>query len=294
MTGRPLVLITGGSRGIGAATAVMAAARGYDVAINYRGDAPAAEAVVAQCRAAGARAEAFRADVAVEADIVRLFTDVDAAMGRIDHLVNNAGITGKASRLDEASTEEIRRTIDLNVTGAILVAREAIRRLSPRHGGRGGSIVNLSSAAVWLGAPNDFVWYAASKGAIDSLTIGLAKELGPEGIRVNAVAPGLIETDIHATAGLGGRIARLAPMVPLQRGGTAEEVAEIILFLMSDAARYVTGPSTMSAAAADDAQPSSSSRSISSRSHSSSACARSVCAFAAAAVSAENRAGSFT
>jgi NAD(P)-dependent dehydrogenase (short-subunit alcohol dehydrogenase family) len=179
--------------------------------------------------------------MAVEADIVRVFAEVDDRMGRIGHLVNNAGITGKASRLDAAPTDEIRRTIDLNVTGAILAAREAIRRISPRHGGQGGTIVNLSSAAVWLGAPGDFVWYAASKGAIDSLTLGLAKELGPEGIRVNAVAPGLIETDIHATAGLGGRIERLAPQVPLQRGGTADEVAEVILFLMSDAARYVSG-----------------------------------------------------
>jgi NAD(P)-dependent dehydrogenase (short-subunit alcohol dehydrogenase family) len=241
MTTRPLVLVTGASRGIGAATAVMAARRGYDVAVHYRGDQAAADDAVARCRAAGARAEAFQGDVAVESDIVRVFAEVDDRMGRIGHLVNNAGITGRASRLDAAPTDEIRRTIDLNVTGAILAAREAIRRISPRHGGQGGTIVNLSSAAVWLGAPNDFVWYAASKGAIDSLTLGLAKELGPEGIRVNAVAPGLIETDIHATAGLGGRIERLAPQVPLQRGGTADEVAEIILFLMSDAARYVSG-----------------------------------------------------
>lgn len=241
MAPRPLVLVTGGSRGIGAAVATMAAERGYDVAVNYRGDRAAAMDVVDRCRAAGARAEAFQADVAVEDDVTRLFAEVDASLGRLDHLVNNAGITGRASRLDAAPTDEIRRTIDLNVTGAMLVAREAILRLSPRHGGRGGSIVNLSSAAVWLGAPGDFVWYAASKGAIDSLTIGLARELGSEGIRVNAVAPGLIETDIHASAGLAGRIDRLAPMVPLQRGGTSEEVAEVILFLMSDAARYVTG-----------------------------------------------------
>lgn len=241
MVRRPLILVTGGSRGIGAATALMAAERGYDVAVNYRGERAAAQDVVGRCRAAGARAEAFQADVAQADDIARLFTEVDASLGRIDHLVNNAGITGRASRLDAAPVDEIRRTIDLNVTGAILVAREAIRRISTRHGGHGGSIVNLSSAAVWLGAPGDFVWYAASKGAIDSLTLGLAKELGAEGVRVNAVAPGLIETDIHETAGLGGRIDRLAPMVPLQRGGTAEEVAEVILFLMSEAARYVTG-----------------------------------------------------
>lgn len=241
MTARPIVLVTGGSRGIGAAVAVMAAERGHDVAVNYQGNAAAAEAVVARCRQAGARAIAVQGDMAVEADIARLFATVDQELGRIDHCVNNAGITGRASRLDAATSDEIRRVIDLNVTGAILVAREAVKRLSKAHGGRGGTIVNLSSAAVWLGSPNDFVWYAASKGAIDALTIGLAKELAPDGIRVNAVAPGLIDTDIHEAAGLGGRVGRLAPQIPLQRGGTAEEVAEVILFLMSPASSYVTG-----------------------------------------------------
>jgi NAD(P)-dependent dehydrogenase (short-subunit alcohol dehydrogenase family) len=241
MTGRPLLLVTGGSRGIGAACCRMAAARGYDLAINYRTEHEAAEAVAAECRAAGARAETFPGDCAVEGDIRALFQAVDARMGRITHLINNAGITGKAGRLEDTSADEIRRTIDLNVTGAILVAREAIPRLSTRHGGHGGAMVNLSSAAVWLGGPNDFVWYAASKAAIDALTIGLSKELAADGIRVNAVAPGLIETDIHASAGLGGRVERMANLIPLARGGTADEVAEVILFLLSDAARYVTG-----------------------------------------------------
>lgn len=238
---RPIVLVTGGSRGIGAAAAVMAAKRGYDVAINYAGNAAAAEETAKACRAAGARAEIFQADTGVEADIVRLFEAVDAKMGRISHLVNNAGITGPASRLDAARTQDIRRVIDVNVTGAMLVAREALKRISTKHGGQGGSIVNLSSAATWIGSPNDFVWYAASKAAIDAFTLGLGKELATEGVRVNAVAPGMIETDIHASAGLHGRVAKIAPLIPMQRGGSADEVAEIILFLMSDAASYVTG-----------------------------------------------------
>lgn len=238
---RPILLVTGGSRGIGAATCRLAAAKGYDLAINYRSEERAAESLAQECRQAGVRAITVRGDMAREQDIAELFTRVDHELGRVTHLVNNAGITGRASRLDAASADEIRAVIDLNVTGAILVAREAIRRMSPRHGGSGGVIVNLSSAAVWLGAPGDFVWYAASKGAIDALTIGLAKELGPEGIRVNAVAPGLIETDIHETAGLGGRVERLAPQIPLQRGGQADEVARAILHLLSDEASYVTG-----------------------------------------------------
>lgn len=241
MSERPLLLVTGGSRGIGAASCRLAAERGFDLAINYRAEREAAEAVAAECRAAGARAEVFPGDCAVEDDIRALFRAVDERMGRISHLLNNAGITGKASRLVDAPTDEIRRTIDLNVTGAILVAREAIPRMSTAQGGKGGAMVNLSSAAVWMGGPNDFVWYAASKAAIDTLTIGLSKELAPDGIRVNAVAPGLIETDIHASAGLGGRIGRMTNLIPLGRGGTSEEVAEVILFLLSDAARYVTG-----------------------------------------------------
>ena len=241
MSPRPLVLVTGGSRGIGAATARLAAARGYDVAINYAGNRAAAEATAEACRAAGARAELFQGDMALDADIARVFGEVDERMGRIDALVNNAGITGLASRLDEADPAEIRRVVDINVTGAILVAREAVRRMAPRHGGTGGSIVNLSSAAVRLGAPDTYVWYAASKGAIDSLTIGLAREVGVDGVRVNAVAPGLIETDIHDSAGLFGRLAQHGPSVPLKRSGSAEEVAKVILFLLSEEASYVTG-----------------------------------------------------
>jgi NAD(P)-dependent dehydrogenase (short-subunit alcohol dehydrogenase family) len=241
MAQRPLLLVTGGSRGIGAAAALLAATRGYDVAINYRSERQAADDVVAACRRAGARADAFPGDCADEGEIAALFRAVDERMGRVSHLLNNAGITGKAGRLEATEPAEIRRTIDLNVTGAILVAREAVPRMSTRHGGPGGAMVNLSSAAVWLGAPNDFVWYAASKAAIDALTIGLAKELAPDGIRVNAVAPGLIETDIHASAGLGGRIERLATQIPLGRGGSADEVAEVILFLLSAQASYVTG-----------------------------------------------------
>jgi NAD(P)-dependent dehydrogenase (short-subunit alcohol dehydrogenase family) len=241
MTTRPLLLVTGGGRGIGAAVCRLAAAAGYDVAINYAGNREAADATAAACRAAGARAETFQGDMAADADIARVFGDVDARMGRIDALVNNAGITGMASRLDDADPAELRRVIDVNVTGALLVAREAVRRMAPRHGGRGGAIVNLSSAAVWLGSPDTFVWYAASKAAIDSFTLGLGKELGPDGIRVNAVAPGLIETEIHDSAGLTGRLDKLASTVPMRRAGTAEEVAKVILFLLSEEASYVTG-----------------------------------------------------
>lgn len=241
MAKRPLLLITGGSRGIGAAVARLAASRGYDLAINYAGNKAAAEATAQACRAAGAKAEIFQGDMALDADISRVFAEVDARMGRIDGLVNNAGVTGKASRLDEADPAEIRRVIDINVTGAILVAQEGVRRLSQRHGGAGGSIVNLSSAAVWIGSPDNFVWYAASKAAIDSFTLGLAREVGKEGVRVNAVAPGLIETEIHESSGLGGRLEKLGPSVPIGRAGTADEVANIILFLLSDEASYVTG-----------------------------------------------------
>lgn len=241
MTERPVLLVTGGSRGIGAATALLAARRGYDVAINYQRDADAAGRVAEACRAAGVRAEIIQADVAREDEIARLFRTVDERLGRLTHLVNNAGITGRASRLDEVSPETIRACIDLNVTGAILVAREAVKRMARRRGGSGGAIVNLSSAATTLGSPHEFVWYAASKGAIDSLTIGLAREWATEGIRSNAVAPGLIDTDIHASSGLPDRLQRLTGFIPLGRPGTAEEVAETILFLLSDAASYVNG-----------------------------------------------------
>ena len=239
---RPVLLVTGGSRGIGAATAIMAAKRGYDVAVNYQSNADAAAEVVAACEAAGARAVALQGDMASATDIIRVFAEAKAALGPLSHVVNNAGITGKASSLAEADTAVIRACIDINVTGAILVAREAARALSANGEAKGRAIVNISSAAVTLGSPGEFVWYAASKGAIDSLTIGLAKELAPAGIRVNAVAPGMTETDIHAmSSGEPGRVARIAPTIPLKRVATPDEIAESILFLLSEASAYTTG-----------------------------------------------------
>ena len=239
---RPVVLITGGSRGIGAAVAQLAASRGYDVAITYRSEQEAAERVLASCRAAGARAVACRGDVAVEADVLRLFDEAEAALGPISHVVNNAGITGRSSRLEQASAETIRACIDINVLGALWVAREAARRLSVSRGGAGGTIVNISSVAAYLGSPNEYVWYAASKGTIDSLTIGLAKELAGEGIRVNAVSPGMTRTDIHErSTGDAGRLERLRTHIPLNRIGEPDEIAEAVLFLMSEGASYITG-----------------------------------------------------
>jgi NAD(P)-dependent dehydrogenase (short-subunit alcohol dehydrogenase family) len=233
---RPVLLVTGGSRGIGAAISRLAARRGYDVGVNYRVARDEAERVVAECREAGARALAIPGDMAVEADITAAF-DAAASLGPVRHVVNNAGITGTSSRLAQASAETIRTCIDVNVTGAILVAREATRRLT-----RGGSLVNISSVAAGLGSPGEYVWYAASKGAIDALTIGLSKELAGEGVRVNAVSPGLVETEIHAlSTGEPGRIERLAPMIPMGRAGQADEIAEAVLFLVSDAASYITG-----------------------------------------------------
>ncbi|MBL0405837.1 glucose 1-dehydrogenase [Microvirga aerilata] len=239
---RPVVLITGGSRGIGAAVAQLAAARGYDVAITYRSEREASERVLSSCRAASARAVACRGDVAVEADVLRLFDEAEAALGAVSHVVNNAGITGRSSRLEQASAETIRACIDINVLGALWVAREAARRLSVSRGGAGGTIVNISSVAASLGSPNEYVWYAASKGAVDSLTVGLAKELAGEGIRVNAVSPGMTRTDIHErSTGDAGRLERLRPHIPLNRIGEPDEIAEAVLFLMSEAASYITG-----------------------------------------------------
>ncbi len=242
MASKPILIVTGGSRGIGAAVCRLAAKQGYDIAVNYQSDEGAAASVVADCEVAGVRALAIQGDMAREADIIRLFETVDTELGRVTHLVNNAGITGRASRLDAADPATIRACIDINVTGAILVAQEAIKRMAKSLGGSGGAIVNLSSAAVTLGGPNAFVWYAASKGAIDSLTIGLSKELGADGIRVNAVAPGMIETDIHEkSAGDGGRVARSLPDIPMRRAGSAEEVARSILYLLSEDSSYTTG-----------------------------------------------------
>jgi NAD(P)-dependent dehydrogenase (short-subunit alcohol dehydrogenase family) len=236
-----ILLITGGSRGIGAATARLAAREGYRMAINYVNDASAANKLVADIEAAGSRAISIRADVAQEPDIVRLFETVDRELGRLTHLVNNAGIVGRPSRLADADTAMIRRVIDLNVIGAILVAREATKRMSRSLGGRGGAIVNISSMAATLGAGGEYTWSAASKAAVDGFTIGLSRELAPEGVRVNAVSPGLIDTDIHASSGRPDRVAQLGPTVPMGRAGSAEEAAAAILWLLSDQASYVTG-----------------------------------------------------
>jgi len=236
-----VVLVTGGSRGIGAAACRLAARDGWDVAVNYGREKDAAEAVVAEVQAAGRRAVALQGDVREEETVLRLFEQTEEALGPITGLVNSAGITGRISKLMDAPAEEMQRTLDINVMGTLLCCREAVRRMARSRGGRGGSIVNLSSRAAKLGSPNEFVWYAASKGAIDSLTLGLAREAGPEGIRVNAVAPGLILTDIHATAGDPGRVERFTAGVPLGRPGTAEESAEPIVWLLSEAASYISG-----------------------------------------------------
>jgi NAD(P)-dependent dehydrogenase (short-subunit alcohol dehydrogenase family) len=235
-----VLLVTGGSRGIGAATALLAARKGYAVAVNYTRSEAAAQDLVRTIRAAGGRAEALHGDVADEAQVLALFKEVDGKLGRLTALVNNAGIVDRAARVDEMDLQRLKRMFDINVIGSILCAREAVKRMSTRHGGRGGAIVNVSSAAARLGAPGQYVDYAASKGAIDSFTIGLAKEVAAEGIRVNAVRPGLIETEIHASGGLPDRVRDLAHLVPMQRGGSAEEVAEAIVWLLSPEASYTT------------------------------------------------------
>ncbi len=238
-----IALVTGGSRGIGAATAVLAARQGWAVAVNYARNAEAAQAVVQQITAAGGTAIAVQGDVAVEADVVAMFDAVDAQLGhlgRLGALVNNAGVVDVPARVDEMSGERLRRMFDINVLGSFYCAREAVRRMSTRHGGAGGSIVNVSSAAARLGSAGQYVDYAAAKGAIDVLTLGLAREVAAEGIRVNAVRPGLIETEIHASGGLPDRVRDLAHQVPMGRGGTAGEVAEAIVWLMGDASPYTT------------------------------------------------------
>lgn len=235
-----VVLITGASRGIGAATARLAAERGDHVAVNYTRNAEAAGAVVDDCVALGVSALAVQADVADERAVVDMFDTVAAELGPVDVLVNNAGILHTQMRFDEMTVERWRDVLDVNVIGAFLCAREAVRRMSTRHGGRGGAIVNVSSAASYLGSPQEYVDYAASKAAIDTLTLGLGREVAAEGIRVNAVRPGVIRTDIHASGGEPGRVDRVAPSVPMQRGGEPIEVARTILWLASDEASYLT------------------------------------------------------
>ena len=235
-----VVLITGASRGIGAATAVLAAAQGHAVAVNYAQQRQAADAVVERIRAAGGKALAVQADVAQEDQVLAMFEEVDARLGRLTGLVNNAGVVDVSARLDEMDVARWRRMFDINVIGSLLCAREAVRRMSTRHGGSGGAIVNVSSAAARLGSPGQYIDYAAAKGAIDAFTIGLAKEVGGEGIRVNAVRPGLIETDIHASGGIPDRVRPRAHQVPKQRGGPAEEVAQASVWLLSPQASYTT------------------------------------------------------
>ena len=234
------LLVTGGSRGIGAATALAAAREGWQVAVNYSHNALAADEVVRQIRAQGGQAISVQADVADEEQVLSMFAHIDAKLGRMDGLVNNAGVVDVTARVDEMSVARWRRMFDINVIGSMLCAREAVKRMSTRHGGEGGSIVNVSSAAARLGAAGQYVDYAAAKAAIDAFTVGLAREVAQEGIRVNAVRPGLIETDIHASGGLPNRVRDLQHTVPMQRGGTAEEVAEGIVWLLGDASPYTT------------------------------------------------------
>ena len=235
-----VLLVTGGGRGIGAATARMAARQGWSVAVNYARDSLAADEVVRAIRAEGGQAMSVQADVSDEAQVVTLFERIDARFGRLTGLVNNAGVVDVSARVDQMDAQRLHRMFDINVIGSMLCAREAVRRMSTLHGGEGGAIVNVSSAASWLGSPGQYVDYAAAKGAIDAFTIGLAKEVAAEGIRVNAVRPGLIETDIHASGGLPNRVRDLAHTVPMQRGGTADEVAQAIVWLLSPAASYTT------------------------------------------------------
>jgi NAD(P)-dependent dehydrogenase (short-subunit alcohol dehydrogenase family) len=236
-----VLLVTGGSRGIGAAVALLAAKQGYAVAVNFNGNRAAAEAVAGQIRDAGGTAICVQADVSEEAAVLAMFARVDAELGRLTALVNNAGVVDTPSRVDAMSAARLRRMFDINVLGSFICAREAVLRMSARHGGQGGCIVNLSSAAARLGSPGQYVDYASAKGAIDTFTMGLAKEVATEGIRVNAVRPGIIDTDIHASGGIPDRVAQMTPLVPMQRAGSAQEVAEAVVWLLSDASSYTTG-----------------------------------------------------
>jgi NAD(P)-dependent dehydrogenase (short-subunit alcohol dehydrogenase family) len=235
-----VLLITGGSRGIGAATALLASKEGYAVAVNYRANSLAADEVVRQIQANGGMAMAVQGDVAIEADIMAMFETVDLKFGPLSALVNNAGVVDAASRVDAMSGERLKRMFDINVIGSMICAREAVRRMSTKHGGKGGAIVNVSSIAASLGAAGQYVDYAASKGAIDTFTVGLGRELAAEGIRVNAVRPGVIDTEIHASGGQPDRAKTLASVLPMQRPGTAQEVAQAIVWLLSEQASYTT------------------------------------------------------
>ena len=234
---RPVLLIAGGSRGIGAATARMAGARGYHVAVNYNSNSNAAASVVEAVKKSGGKALALQGNMGKEDHIKRVFDEATQKLGPITHFVHSSGIIGPMSRLDEVSTQTMRDVLDVDTFGALLCLRECVRRMSTKHGGKGGSIVLLSSMAAIIGGGGECVWYAAAKGAIDSLTVGLAREVAKEGIRVNAVAPGMIDTDIQPP----GRMERIQPMLPMGRGGQPDEVAEAILYLLSDAASYITG-----------------------------------------------------
>jgi len=236
----PVLVITGGSRGIGAATALLAAERGYAVVVNYVGNVAAAEAVCARIHAAGGQAVAVRGDVANPEDVEHIFRAADR-VGTLAGLINSAGVVDVAQRVDEMSFERLTRMFAINITGSFLCAAAAIKRMSTRHGGKGGVIVNLSSAGAKLGSPGQYVDYASAKGAIETFTVGLALEVAAEGIRVNGVRPGIIETDIHASGGEPDRVARIAPTLPLKRAGTAEEVARAIMWLVSDESSYTTG-----------------------------------------------------
>lgn len=238
---RPVLLVTGGSRGIGAAISLTAARQGFAVVVNYATNRSAAEAVVAEIVREGGEAVIAEGDVGSAAGIASMYAVVDARFGRLDALVNNAGVVDMTARVDEMSFERIERMFRINVTGSILCAGEAVKRMSTRHGGKGGSIVNISSVAASLGSPGQYVDYAASKGAIDTFTTGLAKEVAAEGIRVNAVRPGIIDTEIHASGGLPDRARDLAHLVPMQRPGQAKEIADAVVFLLSPSASYITG-----------------------------------------------------
>jgi NAD(P)-dependent dehydrogenase (short-subunit alcohol dehydrogenase family) len=235
------LIVTGASRGIGAAISILAASRGYAVAVNFGSDEAGAHGTAGQIQGQGGKAAAIQGDVSKEDDVVRLFDTAERLLGPIAGLVNNAGVTGRLSRLENMEAEDIARVLAINVTGTMLCSKHAVRRMSVKHGGGGGGIVNMSSRAAQIGGAGDWIHYAASKGAIDTFTLGLAREVAEEGIRVNAVAPGLIETGIHAAAGAPDRLERMAPLIPMKRSGTASEVAMAVLWLLSSEASYITG-----------------------------------------------------